>query len=322
MLKFLQNALVLSLTLLFTLGLVEVGLRYFMPIDYRPPPSELGYVGRETIYRAATVPGLDYELAPNVETVAQGVRVKTNSYGMRDDEPLAQPARRIVVLGDSFAFGFGVPQEETFPILLEQEINKGQEVYDVLNLAVAGYAIQDEVKVLQYKGLQWDPEWVIIGYVLNDPETEPVQELPSYFDEPHWWQYSHVLRLAARGFKKMQINIYGGGDYYQYLHAYQPTWQSVVTGFSEIKEMSTEHRTKVMILIFPILDFDWSVYPYHNIHRQVADLAKQNGFVVVDLLPYVSNYHPQELRVSLQDGHPNALLHKLAAEAILDNLAR
>jgi hypothetical protein len=320
--KFLQNVSILLLTLLVTLGLIEVGLRYFMPVDYRPPPSELGYVGRETIYRATTIPGLDYELVPNVETMAQGVRVKINSYGMRDDEPWAEPAKRIVIIGDSFTFGFGVPQEETFPILLEKEINKGGEVYDVLNLAVAGYTIQDEVNVLRYKGLKWDPEWVIIGYVLNDPEIEPVQELPSYFDQPHWWQFSHVLRLFARGFKKIQINIYGSGDYYQYLHAYQPTWQSVITGFSEIKEMATEHQTKVMVLIFPILDTDWSVYPYHNIHRQVADLAEQNGFVVVDLLPYASKYPPQDLRVSLQDGHPNASLHRLAVEAILDYLPR
>jgi hypothetical protein len=322
MTKFIQNFLVLGATLLVTLGIVELGLRYFMPIDYRPPPSELAYVGRETIYQPSTSPGLDYELKPDVEALAQGVRVTTNSYGMRDDEPLPGNRERIVVIGDSFTFGFGVPQEEIFPILLEQKLNSLEDRYDVLNLSVAGYTIQDEVNILRSKGLTWNPDTVIIGYVLNDPEIEPVQELPSYFDEPYWWQYSHVLRLVARGVKKTQINLYGGGDYYQYLHANQTTWQSVVTGFKEIRGMAAEHDTRVIVLIFPILDYQWEAYPYLAIHQQVAALAEENGFMVVDLTNYMAEYPPQDLRVSLQDGHPNALVHKIAAEALFENFPR
>lgn len=318
--KFIQNFLVLATTLLVTLGIIEVGLRYFRLVDYRPPPSELPYVERETIYRASTIPGLDYELAPNVEAQAQGAMVKTNSYGMRDNEPLATSENRILVIGDSFTFGFGVPQDAIFPILLEKKLNQGEDRYDVLNLAVPGYTIQDEVNVLRYKGLVWEPRVVIIGYVLNDPEIEPVQELPSYFHKPSWWQYSHVLRLVAQGKKKMEINIFGGGDYHKYLHANEITWQSVVTGFKDIREMTDRREIKVILLIFPILGDDWSAYPYLDIHRQVAALAKENGFMVIDLYEYTSKYPPQDLRISIQDGHPNALVHTLAVEAILEKL--
>jgi len=58
-----------------------------MPIDYRPPPSELPNVARDIIYQPSDIPGLDYELVPNMGTQARGVWVKTNSYGMRGNEP-------------------------------------------------------------------------------------------------------------------------------------------------------------------------------------------------------------------------------------------
>jgi hypothetical protein len=206
--------------------------------------------------------------------------------------------------------------------LLEQKLNSLEDKYDVLNLSVAGYTIQDEANILRSKGLTWHPDTVIIGYVLNDPEIEPVQELPSYFDEPRWWQYSHVLRLVARGIKKMQINLYGGGDYYQYLHANKNTWQSAVSSFNEIRDMVAKQDTKVIVLIFPILDHPWEVYPYLTLHQQVAALAQENGFMVVDLYNYMAEYSPQDLRVSLQDGHPNALVHRIAAEALFENFPR
>jgi hypothetical protein len=320
MLKFIQNFLVLSLTFLVTSGIIEVGLRYFMPIDYRPPPSELAYVGRETIYQASTIPNLDYDLKPNVAGTAQNVPVKTNSYGMRDDEPLPGDRERIVVIGDSFAFGFGVPQDDLFPLLLEQKLNSVADKYDVLNLTVPGYNVQDEVNILKARGLLWQPKTIIIAYVLNDPETEPVQELPSYFDEPQWWQYSHLLRLVARGLKRIQINLDGGGDYYKYLHANKTTWQSVVGGFQAIQAMAAEDKSQVILVIFPILGDDWSAYPYLDLHRQVATLGKKNGFLVIDLYNYATKYPPQDLRVSIQDGHPNALFHAITADAIFENL--
>ncbi len=320
--KSLQNFLVLSLTLLLTLGVIEVLLRVFMPIDYRAPPSELRHVARESIYRSSSTPGLAYELVPDIVAPAHyaGELVTTNSFGMRDEEP--DPARdnRIVILGDSFAFGFGVTQDAIFPIQLEHRLNADQLVYEVLNLAVAGYGIREEVAVLEHKGMLWEPDVVVVAYVLNDPEIEPVQQLPSYFSEPKWWQYSHVLRLVARGVKRIGVIVVGGGDYFRYLHANQQTWKQVVAGFEAIREITASADARVIVLIFPIIGSDWSNYPYRDIHQKVGALAIENGFQVVDLLDYYGTYSPEELKVSADDGHPNALAHALAAQAVLETL--
>ncbi len=321
MIEFLKKALVLSITLVVTLGSIELGLRRFLPVDYRPPASELPHVAGEIIYQASSIPDLDYELAPDVETEAYGVTVSTNRYGMRGDEPDPQKSRRIVVLGDSFAFGFRIPQEKVFSSWLERALQTRDGDYEVLNLAVPGYSIQDEVITLEHKGMQWDPEVIIIGYVMNDPEVEPIQQIPAYFREPSWWQHSHLLRLFARGNKRIHMLLKGGGDYYHYLHADRKRWASVVGGFENIRDMADGSNARVIVLLFPDLWHAWDDYPYGSIHQQVTDLALDNNFEVVDLLEYYSAYSPAELRVSPSDGHPNELAHELATQAILEALS-
>lgn len=320
MLRFIQNFLVLFITLLLTFGIIELGLRLFMPIDYRPPASELPHVAQDIIYQASNIPGLDYELVPNIETVAHGVMVRTNSFGMRGSEPNPKRNRRIIVLGDSFSFGFHVSQEKIFPYLIEQTLQKKDETYEVLNLAVSGYALKDEVITLKYKGMKWDPEVIIVGYVMNDPEVEPIQQIPAYFREPSWWQYSHVLRLFARGKKRIEILLKGGGDYYRYLHADEKSWRSVISGFDSIRQMADENNAKVIIILFPDLWHEWDKYPYLDVHKQVTTSARDQGFAVIDLLEYFSPYSPSELRVTGSDGHPNELAHSLTAQAILEHL--
>lgn len=99
-----------------------------------------------------------------------------NSSGVRDDEAsLHQP--EIIVLGDSYALGWGVEQDETFPQLLEKQTGK-----KVLNAAVSSYGTVRELMllgrmdtshlktlVIQYSDNDFEEnhEYVRHGYYLN-----------------------------------------------------------------------------------------------------------------------------------------------------------
>ena len=55
------------------------------------------------------------------------VQVKINSKGLRDNEyPYEKPddTYRILMLGDSFTFGYGVNIEDTMAKVLEENLNK------------------------------------------------------------------------------------------------------------------------------------------------------------------------------------------------------
>lgn len=301
----------------------EALLGGFNLTGYMKPPTPLpGNTWRELLHRRSSVPGLRYELAPNREKYSHGAIINTNSYGMRDDEPVVGTFSvcNVVALGDSFTFGFGVAGEDTYPSVLERLLadHAPGKTVQVLNLGVGGYSSQDQVAVLRHKGMQWDPALIIIGYVLNDPEVDPIQPLARYYQEPEWWQYSNLLRLGARLKYEWAVKTLGGGDYIEYLYAPdREKWSSVLTAFSEIERIAKENGVPVLLVVFPLtIVNDWSNYPYRRLHSQVVKAGTASGFYTIDLYDTYSEHAPAELTVAEKDAHPSSLGHRLAAKAI------
>jgi lysophospholipase L1-like esterase len=129
--------------------------------------------------------------------------VAINSLGMRDGErELAKKPEtfRIVGLGDSLMFGWGVSHEETFLALLEKQLNAGssEQRFEVWNLAVPGYNSVQEVETFAAKADAIEPDLVIVNWVGND------MDLPSFLAErPDVWSMheSFVLDLVRRRWK-------------------------------------------------------------------------------------------------------------------------
>ena len=300
-----------------TVVLAEVGLRVFFPVAFREPPPRLaGDVWLELLHQRSTLPGLSYELAPDKWKRSHGTVIRTNHHGMREREiPMEKPASvvRVVALGDSYTFGFGVRAHLAYPRRLEDLLNQRSpgRRFQVLNFGVGGYSTQDEAVVLRHRALAWNPDLVIVGYVLNDPEDEPIQPLHSYYREPAWWQRFHLLRLVAKADWERRVEKYGDPR----------KWQNVVDGFASIRESTRSRGISVMVVVFPLSTVDgWSQYPYASVHLRVARAAAASGFDVVDLLPVFARRSPSELRLADSDAHPNEEGHRLAAEAIAARL--
>lgn len=315
-----------SLSLTFVCA--ELLLRVFYPIGYlRPPSGSHDAPAGATLHRTSSIPGLAYELAPNMEKSFRGMEVSTNSAGMRDRNRLRarEPSTfRIALLGDSVTFGYGVEVDDVYARVLERMLNGSERMqgrrFEVLNFAVTGYSTRDEAIVLEHKVISWDVDLAIIGYVWNDPEIDPYQELHRYFHQPKWWQHSHLLRLVAKSKRKLDIIRYGGGNYVRYLHGYPRKWQSVVDAFEDVRMTAEQASLPIVVLVFPeiLKDSDWSGYPHRDLHAKIRSLAERNGFYVVDLYDDYATHEPVELRVSEADSHPNRLGHEIAASRLLD----
>ncbi len=115
-------------------------------------------------------PLLGYAGVPNLETwfILPDFkhRIVNNSRGFRDKERSYEKGdrKRIVVLGDSTAWGWGVEAEERFSDILERRL-KG---WEVINLAQAGYSTDQELLVLETEGLTYRPDIVILLFDRND----------------------------------------------------------------------------------------------------------------------------------------------------------
>jgi lysophospholipase L1-like esterase len=96
-----------------------------------------------------------------------GVPVAISAHGFRDRPWSAEGSEeegvlRVLGLGDSFTFGLGVQEEETFLRRLEA-LGIGQEIVHTINLAVPGYGPVHELLCLQKHVDRIEPDLVVMA---------------------------------------------------------------------------------------------------------------------------------------------------------------
>lgn len=103
--------------------------------------------------------------------------IKINSLGFRDDEIAVEKpenTKRILFLGDSFTFGMGVSHENIYTEILQKLLNEsGNGVnFEVLNMGHIGFSIDNEYLLLKEKGLNLNPDVVILEFFVGNDVTE------------------------------------------------------------------------------------------------------------------------------------------------------
>ncbi len=151
------NILTLLIMILVLLAVCEIGLRVW---DEQKTTQRYWKTHHENIPGSVSF----------AETSEYNVTYRINGDGMRDDEvrPKEEYDMRILMLGDSFTFGQGVNKEETFSDVLEKKLNASGIHADVLNAGVVSYSPILEYVYLREKGLQYDPDIVIVNFDMSD----------------------------------------------------------------------------------------------------------------------------------------------------------
>ena len=138
-------------------------------------------------------PGAGYVMRPNtcvrLKTTEYDGVLKTNSLGMVGPElPATKPAGefRIVVLGDSYTVGGQVPYEQTFPEVLEKQLqDAGYSNIRVVNAGVGGYTEYNESGLLREDLARLQPDLVVLAAFLgNDVSENVLATAAAYRDAP------------------------------------------------------------------------------------------------------------------------------------------
>ncbi len=98
------------------------------------------------------------------------VQVDINEFAMRDHPVIAEgvPNPRILLLGDSFGWGYGVEQHEGFADLLESSPEALTEEWEVVNASVSGYGTDQQLLWFEREGRKFDPDHVLLLFHPND----------------------------------------------------------------------------------------------------------------------------------------------------------
>ncbi len=103
------------------------------------------------------------------------VTIHTNRYGLRGLDPvIPKPAGvlRILMLGDSFTFGFPVKDDEAFASRIEQGLKEQGYPVEVINGGVSGYSPTLHYLSLRDEFLRFEPDLVMLWYDLGDLQED------------------------------------------------------------------------------------------------------------------------------------------------------
>jgi len=289
-----------------------------------------------------TSDGLHYEMIPGLDVVKQGVRITTNSDGFRDRDFGKSPGGNefvIAVLGDSYTFAQGVPQDSTYPAIMERILNekKPEERFRVWNLGVSGYNTAQESYLLESFVLPRRPQGVVVGYNIND--YEPVNVPPSGTDEKsreesetrsglralledNLFLASYIRYKLGSLIRAIRPDWYHSSYVSDVRQAYRDSdgrWQEVSATLKKMATMCRENGIGFTVALLPAM-FDFGQYEFSDIHELVARALADNGIDVLDVAPYFRGKNAAEFHVSLMDSHPNAKAQGIFALLIADHL--
>jgi lysophospholipase L1-like esterase len=274
-----------------TLVLLEFGIRIIAPQD-------LGYWDSSTFRRVLDSSPHFVENIPNSSANFIGVPVSINSNGLRGDEiktPKPPHTVRIVAVGDSITFGYGIRIEDTYAKVLEKRLNEeGTDGtrYEVLNGGTLGGSLLDYLHFLDQKAESLQPDIVLIGLCLNDILVYSESGVISGGEE---WdghhramvhrlnhfalRHSDLYTLAYSGLKTIlyasgivDMNKSQGANFVALAPPsdYQTkAWKSSLNMLQRISAFCDKRGYKLMIVVFPmqmqISDADLNFYrtKYH-----------------------------------------------------------
>lgn len=299
------------------------------------------FAGSLPIHRPSRDRRLLYELTPGGEAVRDGVAIRINADGARDDpfpDPIPPDAPRVVVVGDSVAWGWGVEMHEAFPQALERLLADDAAASEtasppiVFNLAVDGYSTDQELALLETRGLALDPDLVILSYVLNDPDNDD-GGLAHHFSRPGLRLARPLRDLVWRATRPDNKARAGGAgrDYFQYVH--ERYWSRVDAQFERLGAFARRIApARVLVAVSPILNFEpGGVYHWEYLHDHLRELCERHGLDYLDLRSALEGVPsrevclwidaPQEPTGRFPDVlHPDARGHELYAKALAERI--
>ena len=122
-------------------------------------------------------PGIGYTLRPSSEITAWNDTFVSNRIGFRAGTPDKAPdVFRIVFVGDSWAYGMGVKEQEAFPRVVERLANQHAAMsrrVECWNLSLPGYNALTETRALEYFLPILKPDAVVLCPTGNDNHSYP-----------------------------------------------------------------------------------------------------------------------------------------------------
>jgi hypothetical protein len=354
-------------TTVAALLVAEGGIRLadYLREDRRPLDVQLGTLRAQAkssmhdldlgdIVQPSRDAGIVYELRPNVRGQFVGQPLLINSQGLHDYEYSRRKDAgtfRIVGVGDSSLFGWGVPFEESGLKVLERRLNEksGTQKFEVIDFAVPGYNTAMEAETFVKRCLEYGPDLVLLNFNTNDYDVPNFMRRPtdlatlrkSYLFDLAYSVYDGVMGLERQPPPFDFLNRTTALRQAEHLdedpalpdeYRYMVGAKGVVRALERLAAAAHERTISFVVFTvkaYPGLDPKYERDEWRDGQRELLEReSRRLGFHFLNTYPYYMNYlnqHPDAnlatvFAVSQTDGHPNSLAHAIDAQAIFDYL--
>ncbi len=177
---------IISLTIAGFLFLALEGAVRFIA----PQKLATTYVGGQTA--GLRDPLLGHVNRPNARSVVKGpefsVEYEISAQGFRDRSTYAaakpQGVTRILLLGDSFAYGAGNDYDDIWPVILERRLRQSGRKVEIIKAGVPAYDTRTEVLYLERLYARYSPDIVVFAFLPNDLFTNQPASQPGEKKRP------------------------------------------------------------------------------------------------------------------------------------------
>lgn len=197
--------------------------------------------------------------------------------------------QRVVLIGDSFLFGAGVPVDDALPAAAERRLSVAApgRIAEVLGLARRGAALVDFPayfqRFLDAVGPSFSADLVVVVANYTDGEIQPLAVNGTTSPPETAWRFSRAR------------------------------WRAWSRAVARLKALATQVGARLAIAYYDHLQSPGSP----DAARALVELSRRRGAPFIDLWTPFRGESPTALRVSDADEHPNAATHDRAAQHLI-----
>jgi lysophospholipase L1-like esterase len=208
--------------------------------------------------------------------------------------------------------GWGVAEDDTMTARLQRMFKADGQDVEVLNAGIGNYNAVRYVERFKKRLADLRPTDIVVHYFLRDAEIldagrDNALLRNSELAATTWIAFSRYFGMAAE--KTLEEH---------YRDAYRPEaegYKEMRAALHDLAGYAKAHDIRVYLAMTPDVH-DLVDYKFGYIHERMRQVAAEEGFRFVDLLPPMKNLTPAQLWSMPGDPHPNGLGHRLMAEAI------
>ncbi len=259
----------------------------------------------------------------------QGVLHVLDSNGFRRTTPFPPKdpnVFRVMIVGDSLTYGYGIQEKDTFTGLLNNWLQKDYRV-EFLDLGVSNYQSEDILRVIRTFLPQLHPDLVIYAVCQND-------FLPSGVGQYSVdWRFPLPERVKLFLIAHTRSGAFLNGKYdgaLRALHLRRDFFDDILRDFAgyqkrfrrDVGEMNSVVNAAGLP---PMMALVLDQYPdYHGRGYQITKVAeaalRDAGMDVIPMEDYYRRHDHEVMQVSEWEGHPNEVANYIWAGMIMDRL--